>query len=108
MKQVRQLLMYICPPPKTLSKQSKLSIEYARQIFQYLNLLEQLSLGISQRIYDEKTCKKMIYTRVVNGWKLSESFIKKNRENQKTLYQELENLVKNWQKSPLKTRRIYI
>ena len=90
---------------KKITKIEEKEIAYANDIFSYLNLLEQISLGISEKIYDERTCKKMIHSKVIKCWKVAESFIKKNRERQPTIYQELEFLVTKWEKKPLQKNR---
>ena len=87
---------------KTLNKKES-DIEHARGLCAYLNLLEILSVGISEKIYDESTCKKAFYNKVVEGWKGAKTFITSIRgKTEHTLYQEFEKLAMKWEKNPLK------
>ena len=88
---------------KTLNKKELHRIEHARGLCAYLNLLEILSVGISEKIYDESTCKKAFYNKVVEGWKGAKTFITSIRgKTEHTLYQEFEKLAMKWEKNPLK------
>ncbi len=67
------------------SKRVKIAIELKA----YLNLFEGLCVGMNSKIYNEKSCKKALYSKFVNNWKKSESFIRVIRKMEKspTLWQ---------------------
>ena len=88
-------------------------IGYARKLCAYLNLLEEMCVGIDKGIYDENTCKDVLYSKVVYSWKNAKVFIEESREDKykedpknklDTLYQDLELLAKRWEKNPIKKK----
>ena len=99
-------------PIEKLDKDSSInkSIGHARKLCAYLNLLEAMCTGIKKGIYDENTCKDVLYSKVVYSWKnakdLEESRDKGDpKKKLDTLYQELELLAKRWEKNPIKKKK---
>ncbi len=80
-------------------------IEHARNLFAYLNLLENMCTGILENIYDENICKKRFYSKVVGSWNTAQFFINESRKyGGSTIYQEFEIIAKKWKKIPLKAK----
>ena len=55
-------------------------IGYARKLCAYLNLLEAMCVGIDKGIYDENTCKDVLYSKVIYSWKNAKVFIEESRD----------------------------
>ena len=66
------------------------SIGYARKLCAYLNLLEAMC-WYRKGIYDENTCKDVLYSKVVYSWKNAKDFIEESREDK---YKEIQK--RNW------------
>ncbi|MCD5970781.1 DUF4760 domain-containing protein [Pseudomonas quasicaspiana] len=72
-----------------------------------LNHWERISVGICEGIYDEEMLRQTNYTNVLRLFEHAEPFIKAIRINdgKDTYYQDLECMVKRWEKNPLKVKR---
>lgn len=68
-----------------------------------LNYHEFVAQSIMQKALDEAMYKQMQYTNLMNFWKSSEPAIRYLREQTKTktLYQDIEWLVRRWQDDPI-------
>lgn len=68
-----------------------------------LNYHEFVAQSIMQRALDEAMYKQMQYTNLMNFWKSAEPAIQYLREQTKTktLYQDMEWLVRRWKESPI-------
>jgi hypothetical protein len=82
----------------------KADTQEAINIRYLLNTFEQMTSGISDRIYDENIIKRSKYTTVVNTYKRAKKFIEKVQEGQPTAYQELVALAQKWENNPLEKR----
>ena len=90
-------------------------IGYARKLCAYLNLLEEMCVGIDKGIYDENTCKDVLYSKVVYSWKNAKVFIEESGETSTkkilkldTLYQDLELLSKEMGEKPYQKKNLTI
>ncbi|QPL46483.1 DUF4760 domain-containing protein [Halomonas sp. A40-4] len=89
----------------TLGRENKADNEDAQDLRYLLNHFERLSVGIQEKIYNEKMIKKSQYSTIVRTYDRSNKFIEGVRENAETAYQEFEWLSKKWKKKPLKKKR---
>ncbi|GGC94663.1 DUF4760 domain-containing protein [Vreelandella lutescens] len=89
----------------TLGRENKADNQDAQDLRYLLNHFERLSVGIQDKIYNEKMIKKSQYSTIVRTYERSSKFIEGVRENADTAYQEFEWLIKRWRKSPLKKKK---
>lgn len=77
-----------------------------QKIIYCLNFYERLAVSINNGIYHEEMIKAVFYSAVVNYFTIAEPFINalREKEQQRTYYQEYEILAKRWQRSPLLTK----
>ncbi len=78
--------------------------EERRSIFEALNNIEFIAVGIRMGAFDEKTYKQMQYSNVLKLWKVSSGFIHELRkiDGKETLFQDFESLAKKWETKPIK------
>ena len=69
-----------------------------------LSRYEFIATGVREGAFDAKIYKRMYYTNVIADWDKLETFVRELRinRNNNTPFQELERLVRNWKKHPLK------
>lgn len=89
----------------TLGRENKADNQDAQDLRYLLNHFERLSVGIQDKIYNEKMIKKSQYSTIVRTYERSSKFIEGVRGNADTAYQEFEWLIKRWRKRPLKKKR---
>lgn len=89
----------------TLGLENKADDKDAQDLRYLLNHFERLSVGIQEKIYDEKMVKKSQYSTFVKTYERSQQFIRGVRKTSPTAYQEFEWLSLRWQKNPLKSRK---
>ncbi len=72
-----------------------------------LNYYETMAICINHKIYDDQIIKETLYSTVVRIWKICQPFVEEQRLQRdiNTLYQELELLVKKWEKDPLCSKK---
>lgn len=72
-------------------------------VLRVLNGYEFVALGIRKRAFDENIYKMSQFSNVMKIWEASDGFIREMRsiEKKPTLFQELEWLIDEWQKSPI-------
>lgn len=71
-----------------------------------LNFFESMAICISRDIYDDTIIKEAVFTTVTNTWRTCKPFVEHRRKekNNKTFFQELENLCLRWESKPLKSK----
>jgi len=92
---------------RVYAQPEKRGSDAAHEIRYALNHWERTSVGITAEIYDEEMLRQANYSIVLTLFEQAEPFIKRVREEtgKPTYYQELECLVRRWQKNPLKIKR---
>ena len=71
----------------------RLSIQFKK----YLNCLEEIALGIHCGMYDEKICKRFLFTDVIRTWKWASKFVNDSQDHKnKTTLQEFKKLALKW------------
>lgn len=73
-------------------------------ILSVLNQLEFIAVGIRLDVFDEAIYKELSYSNVVETWRTVSGFVCELRRQTgfPTLFQDLENLAKKWEKDPIK------
>ena len=83
-----------------INKRTESNKELFDHIVTILDLLEYLSVGINQKIFDEEVIKKYHKRSFMNGYMRFENYIKFLRKEHvdKDIYIQLENIYKKWDK----------
>lgn len=93
---------------RQFAKKENKDTEESKAIRYVLNHYEYISVGIQQKIYDEKIFKKSSYSTIKKVYERTRPFIDALREEEKrdTIYQEIEWLACRWTDEPLKKTQI--
>jgi len=87
--------------PRLLSKDG---LSDRRKVLSLLTRYEYMASGLRERAFDTRIYKRMYYSTVLGDWDALEAFVRALRDDRRipTLYQEVETLVIDWKKHPLK------
>lgn len=76
-------------------------------VLSVLNQLEFIAVGIRLNVFDEYLYKQLSCSSVIKTWDAASGFVYELRQQTgiRTLYQDLEYLVDNWRRDPIKSIR---